>query len=411
MFLRLSHVVYRVRDLASAREWYAGILGTKPLVDLPQVVVFSVGNSSLALSPLPTGEVPGTAVIVYWEVEDIEAAWRRLQEEGAKPQTEIAEVFGRPRASLYDPFGNLLGIVGKPRVRTNSTIGEEPSGTALSTASLRALSATDEREEIRGRDHLARIFLTEERKRLLIDQAFRKWTMENAIPAGMYEFLIARTAWIDGIVESALREGVPQLVFLGAGYDSRPYRFRELAAGTRIYELDAPPTQNRKRELLAKEGVSEPENVTYVPVHFEKESIGDALSRTDYDPTKRSLFVWEGVIYYLTRNAITSTLAFIRHRSGKGSRLVFDCQANPSRPVDLGEKNPVLQAIREQMPSEPILFRIDRKELPDFLEQRGFRLTDALDSRAMEERYLKLRDGAFAGRVLEFMHLAEAESV
>jgi hypothetical protein len=63
------------------------------------------------------------------------------------------------------------------------------------------------------------------------------------------------------------------------------------------------------------------------------------------------------------------------------------------------------------MPSEPILSRIDWKELPNFLEQRGFRLTDSLDSRAMEEPYLKLRDGAFAGRVLEFMHLAEAESV
>jgi len=59
----------------------------------------------------------------------------------------------------------------------------------------------------------------------------------------MYEYLIARTAFFDDIVEQALRENIPQIVFLGAGYDSRPYRFKDLIKETSIFELDIHTTQ------------------------------------------------------------------------------------------------------------------------------------------------------------------------
>jgi len=37
-----------------------------------------------------------------------------------------------------------------------------------------------------------------------------------------------------------------QIVSLGAGYDGRAYRFKDLAGDTRIFEFDARPTQVRK---------------------------------------------------------------------------------------------------------------------------------------------------------------------
>ena len=51
------------------------------------------------------------------------------------------------------------------------SVEHQPSETAMATATMRALAAHDEREEIRGRDYLAEIFLTEDRKRPLKDPA------------------------------------------------------------------------------------------------------------------------------------------------------------------------------------------------------------------------------------------------
>jgi hypothetical protein len=95
----------------------------------------------------------------------------------------------------------VIGLLGKAVDRSSKTVGEEPSGTALAVASLRAFAAAEEREEIRGKDTLAAIFLTEDRQRMVRDAAGRAWALKNAVPLGLYEYLIARTAYFDGAVE------------------------------------------------------------------------------------------------------------------------------------------------------------------------------------------------------------------
>jgi O-methyltransferase involved in polyketide biosynthesis len=41
-------------------------------------------------------------------------------------------------------------------------------------------------------------------------------------------------------------ENYPQIVFLGAGYDTRPYRFKDSIKQTEIFELDVPTKQQIK---------------------------------------------------------------------------------------------------------------------------------------------------------------------
>jgi methyltransferase (TIGR00027 family) len=137
---------------------------------------------------------------------------------------------------------------------TKGSVEHQPSGTALATATMRALAAHDERKEIRGCDYLAEIFLPEDRKARLRDLKVRQWVMKNKIAPGAYEFMIARTAFFDHVVRDALLRNIPQIVLLGAGYDSRPYRFKELLRQTRMFELDAQPTQLRKKEVLERAG-------------------------------------------------------------------------------------------------------------------------------------------------------------
>ena len=58
---------------------------------------------------------PGGAILL-WHVDDIEAAFARLKELGAKeydPITKRGET-GFVTASVVDPFGNVLGIMYNP---------------------------------------------------------------------------------------------------------------------------------------------------------------------------------------------------------------------------------------------------------------------------------------------------------
>jgi len=293
----------------------------------------------------------------------------------------------------------------------SKTVEEEPSGTAQVVATLRALAATDERDFFRGQDTMAEIFLTEDRKLILRDATSRDWVMKNAIPNGMYEYIVARTAYFDDAVANALREGIPQLVILGAGYDSRPYRFQARAGDTRIFEVDAAPTQARKRTLLAKAGIPIPANLTYVSTQFEKESLGEALMRAGYDPRLLSLFVWEGVMYYLTADAVDSTMGFFRNHSPQGSKVVFDYYTSSEHSTDSLMDQDIQRRIRSGLPSEPFRFHIERGAIEAFLSERGFRLQEHVTSQEMERRYFTRSDGACAARILKAVALATAERV
>ena len=147
----------------------------------------------------------------------------------------------------------------------------------MGVAFLRALAAMDPREEIRGRDYLAEKFLDEGRARALHDPVARKELAKKRMAPGLYEYMLARTAFFDDLVERAFKARIPQVVFLGAGYDTRPYRFRDLIKETRIFELDIQTTQQRKKDLLQKARIPVPENLAFIPVNFKADSLSDIL--------------------------------------------------------------------------------------------------------------------------------------
>jgi len=279
------------------------------------------------------------------------------------------------------------------------SIENQPSETAMGAATLRALAATDERKEIQGTDYLAEIFLAEDGKGFLKDRAKREWVMKNRIPPGMYEFMIARTAFFDNIVEKALRANIPQIVFLGAGYDSRSYRFQKIIKDTRIFELDIQPTQERKKELLNQAGIPIPGQLTFVAINFNTDNIAETLTRAGFNRNKLALYVWEGVTYYLPAKVVDDTLSVIMTNSPAGSFICFD-YASHSPELSNDE---TVKKIREHMKSrysnEPTQFGIRTGETESFLSTRGYTIIEHLNSKDMEKNYLTLRDGSTAGKV------------
>lgn len=184
----------------------------------------------------------------------------------APPRGEIITTAVKSRAAtLVDPFGNTFGITSKPAT-TKQSLDDQPSQSALGVTLFRAFATRDARPDVRGPDHLAEKFLPEEFRRMVDNPAAREWVIAKA--PGSYEYFIARTAFFDAIVRRALDANVPQIVFLGAGYDSRAVRFADRIRDTRVFELDVPPTQQRKKALLRQAGIPVPEALALVPVNL-----------------------------------------------------------------------------------------------------------------------------------------------
>jgi methyltransferase (TIGR00027 family) len=280
-----------------------------------------------------------------------------------------------------------------------SSLEKQASGTAMATAFMRALAAYDPRKEIRGKDYLAEIFLEEEKKRPLKDPAIRAWVMQNKIAPGAYEFMIARTAFFDRIVERALKENVDQVVLLGAGYDSRPYRFGEFTQDTKIFELDAKPTQQRKKEYLQQAGISISEQISFVPINFETDNLRDTLTEAGFSQEKKTLFIWEGVTYYLNAEVVDDMLAFVRSNSPSGSSIAFDYASLSDEALNEDGAKELRKHMQSRHSNEPTKFGMRTGKIEAFLAKRGFEIIEHLTAADMNEKYLSIGGYSDVGNV------------
>jgi methyltransferase (TIGR00027 family) len=386
MFKSLKRITYPVSNLAAAKQWYTGVLDLQPILDTPFLIIFKIGDCTLSLSKANSPISPADAQTeTYWEVDDIDSSFQKLISLGAKEHTPITDRLNIRIAKVIDPFGNIFGITGLPLDVTKRSVKNKPSESALLLTFCRALAANDEREEIKGPDYLAEYFLTEESKKPLKDSTSRKWAIQKLITSPKYGYSISRTAYIDHIFKKHLSENIPQIVILGAGYDTRAHRYHGLLGSTKIYEIDIQTTQKRKIDILKTKGLEISKKVTYLSVNFETDNVEEALSKASFNSGTRTLYIWEGVTYYLTRDTIKRILNLIGTHSSNASIVCFDYLADK---------------IDSMNAAEPYQFVVDKEELKTLLSEHNFRIIEHIDSKEMIKRYLTLKDGSFAEECL-----------
>ena len=203
---------------------------------------------------------------------------------------------------------------------------------------------------------------------------------------GMMNFAMARERYIEEAMVRELRDGARQIVVLGAGFDTRAYRLPE-AAGVPVFEVDHPVTQAAKRAALRGVVDPLPANVRFVGVDFDQDDLGERLRAAGYDENRRTLFVWQGVIVYLTREGADHTLEFIAKHSAPGSAVVFDTM--DSRTMTSGASFG-LRFFTSAM-GEKITFGIGLDEIVPYLEARGFGEVEIFGHAAMQRAYLGRR--------------------
>ena len=261
---------------------------------------------------------------------------------------------------------------------------KKPSETALGTLFIRALSCFEPDPSIRGKDDLAILFLSNTRRQRLQNGRYR-YLAKSRIGKGTYEYIIARTKFIDDLFSEALNNGIEQIVIMGAGYDTRAYRFGDELEEMPIFEVDAKFTQAAKIEKLVKAEIPH-EHVSFVTVDFEKDDLESQLSAGGFRKEASTLFIWEGVTLYLTPESVDSTLDHLRSLCCGGSILCFDY---------FNSRDHHLRRIEKK--DELILFGMNSEEMSVYLESKGFSVVEDIKPDELHRRYLTCSNGSSFG--------------
>ena len=218
----------------------------------------------------------------------------------------------------------------------------------------------------------------------LMGHKLNVWLAKKLAP-GFHEHIISRTRFIDDLIEKSTTEGAEQYVILGAGYDSRAHRL-ELPSSLKIFEVDQPEVQDRKRSKLPKE-LPNSENVTYVTVDFAHQSLTERLLNSGFDRTKSTVFTLEGVTQYISKEAFNSTMKEMSRLCQKTSSifaLSFVNELLNKNPEDCfgrGYLNPekkanLIKKLSAKAAGEPWISFYSTEEIEGLLSKNGYSIKE-----------------------------------
>lgn len=273
------------------------------------------------------------------------------------------------------------------------------SWTAEAVCSYRAIGALHSDPRLRNRDHLAGRFCQPVALPHEYEAARDVIDVDPEAHAGFF-YVNARTRHIDDRLDRVVAEGVTQVVVLGAGFDSRAYRFSAPYPQVRFFEVDLPETIAAKARAVKRLLGQLPANVRLAAIDFDKQSLHEVLSAAGYDPQQLSFFIIEGVVMYLSAAGNEATFTFIRDHAPAGSPVVFDYVW---RRVVEGDFDG-LYAVRAEargvaLAGEPFLTGWSPTEAAQFAERHGLVVIENLDTAELTRQYGTGSDGQPDGRL------------
>lgn len=232
------------------------------------------------------------------------------------------------------------------------------SRTAQWTAAIRAIERDQAREAL-FRDDLA--------EHLAMPDGFDLLKRYHA--GGVQDFVAIRTRFFDDVCIENTCSSKPllQIVMVAAGMDTRAYRLR-WPNRARVFELDHETLLSEKARRLDKCGAVQ--NVTVIPLAVDlANSWKDHLLDSEFDANAPTLWLVEGLLFFLTQDQVDALLRTLHSISAPGTRLVTDMTSEALLRSPLSR--PFLQKLCDD--GVPWQFGTDDPEV--FLAERGWRAT------------------------------------
>jgi methyltransferase (TIGR00027 family) len=135
-------------------------------------------------------------------------------------------------------------------------------------------------------------------------------------------YVVVRTRFFDDFLLYACRDaGVRQVVLVAAGMDARAFRLN-WPSGTRLYELDRPEVLAAKGEVLARARPACERRT--IGADLGHASWSEALSEAGYRTREPSIWLLEGLLFYLDETAVRNLLDLAGTLAAPGSLLGLD---------------------------------------------------------------------------------------
>ena len=136
----------------------------------------------------------------------------------------------------------------------------------------------------------------------------------------------------------------------------------------------------------------------------------NVLEKAGYENNEKTLFIWEGVSYYLEPDSVDATLEFVKNSSHNESVIAFDYA------ISISEENinnyygvkEFAQTWRKHRSDELFRFAIDEGKIESFLEQRELKIVNHLDNREIEKTFLLNEKGSLIGHITGSFRFAMA---
>ncbi len=192
------------------------------------------------------------------------------------------------------------------------------------------------------------------------------WLLPDQFEASAY-----RKAFCERQVSDGIAAGASQILVLGAGYDTLGWRLAPEFTTVNFFEIDHPATASLKAK--GEEAMGARRNLTLIAEDLGERKLMDVLkSKEAWDPTKQTVVIAEGLMMYLSAEAVRDLFRQCNMVTGSSSRVAFSYipTGNDGRP-DAGRRTGLMLWLLK-VQGEPWLWSIRPEELNGFLAGSGW---------------------------------------
>ena len=194
---------------------------------------------------------------------------------------------------------------------------------------------------------------------------------------GQFENFGYRKAFFENSVRNSIKDGIEQVLILGAGYDTIGYRLSKEFPKVKFFEIEEPVTATVKIKGLKKLGVAA--NLFVLPEDLGKKKLSEVFeANSNWEKKKRTIITAEGLLQYLDPGSVSDLFRECYKNSGEDSRIAFTYIGSRAdgRP-DAGPRSGLMLWLFK-VSGEPWLWSTTDEDLKKLLNETGWEYSSEL---------------------------------
>lgn len=178
-------------------------------------------------------------------------------------------------------------------------------------------------------------------------------------------YIAIRVKFLDDFILRLVSEGMRQIVIPAAGLDARAFRL-DLPSDVTVYELDHPDLLADKNRILQREGAKSKCGRITIAADL-RNNWTSALEQAGFRRSQPSIWILEGLLYYLPEKTVSPLFQQISLLAAKGSGLALDIVSRSTL------SQPWMQAALEQMKESGFPWQFGSDEPEELLARFGWK--------------------------------------